>query len=155
MTDYTDEDFDTNEIDEQEDASPRGLRRAANKSKKLEQELNELRRELAFARAGLPLDDPKMKYFIKGYDGELSAESVRQAALEAGFLASQDQGPDPQLEQAAAAQSRVMSASAGAIMEDASEEAALARLEMAMEEGGVEAMLEVARQYGIPTNIEQ
>jgi len=43
----------------------------------------------------------------------------------------------------------------GAIYEDASEEAALARLESAMEEGGVEAMLEVARQYGIPTNIEQ
>ena len=155
MSNYNDDDFDTNEVDEQEDASPRGLRRAANKSKKLEQELNEMRRELAFARAGLPLDDPKMKYFIKGYDGELSAESVREAALEAGFLASQDSSNEPQLQQAAAAQQRVMSASAGAIYEDASEEAALARLESAMEEGGVEAMLEVARQYGIPTNIEQ
>ena len=36
-----------------------------------------------------------------------------------------------------------------------SEEAALAQLEAAMEEGGIEAMLDVARQFGIPTNIEQ
>jgi hypothetical protein len=48
-----------------------------------------------------------------------------------------------------------MTAAAGAIMEDSSEEAAYARLESAMEEGGVEAMLDVARQYGIPIASEQ
>jgi hypothetical protein len=32
---------------------------------------------------------------------------------------------------------------------------ALAQLESAMEEGGIEAMLDVARQFGIPTNIDQ
>jgi hypothetical protein len=62
------------------------LRLAASKSKKLEQELNELKRELAFAKAGLPMNDPKMNYFIKGYDGEMSAAAIREAALEAGFL---------------------------------------------------------------------
>jgi len=133
----------------------RDLRRAANKSKKLENELSSLKRELAFARAGLPLDDPKMNYFIKGYDGEMTAESIRQAALEAGFIAAQaqaqEQAQDAGLQAAASAQQRVIAASAGAVVEDSSEASALAHLEQAMAEGGVEALMEVARQYGIPT----
>ena len=157
MTDnYIDDDIDSNDVEADEAGdSPRGLRRAANKSKKLEQELANAKRELAFIKAGINPDDPKMRYFVKGYEGDLTAEAVREAALEAGFLASQQAQPDPQKEAAAAAQQRVMAASAGGAYEDASEEAAYARLEAAMEEGGVDAMLEVARQYGIPIATEQ
>lgn len=156
MTDnYNDDDFDSEDIDMDEaNESPRGLRRAANKSKKLESELQAAKRELAFLKAGINPEDPKMRYFVKGYEGDLSAEAVREAALEAGFLASQ-QGPDPQQQAIASAEQRVVSASAGAAFEDASEEAAFARLEQAMEEGGIDAMLEVARQYGIPIATEQ
>jgi hypothetical protein len=153
---YTDDDFDSDEIDvEEASESPRGLRRAANKSKKLEQELANAKRELAFIKAGINPDDPKMRYFIKGYEGDLTAEAVREAALEAGFLASQSNESDPQLAATGAAQQRVMQAASGVSYEGMSEEAALAQLEAAMEEGGIEAMLDVARQYGIPTNIEQ
>lgn len=153
---YIEEDFDSDEIDDlAEDSTPRGLRKAAGKSKKLEQELNELKRELAFAKAGLPMNDPKMNYFVKGYDGEMTATAIREAALEAGFLASQTQSEDPNVTAAAAAQQRVISASSGVSFEGLSEEAALAQLESAMEQGGIEAMLDVARQFGIPTNIDQ
>lgn len=156
MSDNYDDDFDTNEIDPEGDAGDiKSLRRAANGKKQLEKELAELRRELAFAKAGLPMDDPKMNYFIKGYDGEMDAEAIRAAALEAGFLAAQSQGEDEGLAAAGAAQDRVMSASSGVSFEGLSEEAALAQLESAMEEGGMEAMLDVARQFGIPTSIEQ
>lgn len=156
MANNYEEDFDSDEIeDSAEDSTPRGLRRAASKSKKLEQELNELKRELAFAKAGLPMNDPKMNYFVKGYDGEMSATAIREAALEAGFLASQNQSEDPNVTAAGAAQQRVMSASSGVSFEGLSEDAALAQLEAAMEEGGIEAMLDVARQFGIPTNIDQ
>lgn len=151
---YDDDAYDDDD-EAQAEESPRGLRRAANKSKKLEAELAELRRELAFAKAGLPLDDPKMKYFVKGYEGDLDSDAIRVAAMEAGFLASQQQGSDPVQAQVSESQSRVMAASAGAVYEDASEDAALARLEAAMQEGGVEAMLDVARQYGIPTAYDQ
>lgn len=155
MSDNYNEDFSDDDILEQEEPQQdiKSLRRAANQKKKLEAELDSMRRELAFARAGLPLDDPKMRYFVKGYDGEMTAESIREAALEAGFLASQQQqepGPDPQMHATAAAQQRVMQASSGAIAEDSSEASALAALESAMREGGVEAMLDVARQFGIP-----
>lgn len=153
---YIEDDVETDDdgMDAPEETSPRGLRRAANKSKKLEQELADARRELAFTKAGINPDDPKMRYFVKGYDGDMTAEAVRQAALEAGFIASQ-QGPDPQQQAIQASQQRVMTAAAGAVMEDSSEEAAYARLEQAMEEGGVDAMLDVARQYGIPIATEQ
>lgn len=156
MSDNYDDDFDTNEIDSEGDAGDiKSLRRAANGKKQLEKELAELKRELAFARAGLPMDDPRMNYFIKGYDGEMDAEAIRTAALEAGFLAAQSEGEDEGLAAAGAAQDRVMSASSGVSFEGLSEEAALAQLESAMEEGGMEAMLDVARQFGIPTSIEQ
>jgi ribosomal protein L12E/L44/L45/RPP1/RPP2 len=156
MTTQFDEDF--SDDDDLEQPEPqvdiKSLRKAANRSKKLEAELNSLRREMAFAKAGLPLDDPKMNYFVKGYEGEMSAEAIRQAALEAGFLASQssqEKAPDPALQAAAAAQTRVMQASAGAAVEGESEASALAHLEQAMAEGGIEAMIQVAQQYGIPT----
>lgn len=153
---YTDDDFDSDDVEPQGDPGDiKSLRRAANSKKQLEKELNDLKRELAFAKAGLPLDDPKLKYFVKGYDGELTAESIREAALEAGFLSAQPQGENPNLASAAAAQQRVMQAASGVSYEGMSEEAALAQLEAAMEEGGIEAMLDVARQFGIPTNIEQ
>ena len=154
---YTDDDLDT-EMDEYSDETPRGLRRAANKAKKLEAELNSLRRELAFAKAGIPMNDPRMSYFIKGYDGELDADAIREAAEEAGFLQveqapQQVQQVSQQAPEAAATQ-RVMRASVGAATEDISEDAAIARMEEAMQEGGIEALLEVAQQYGIPISNE-
>lgn len=150
---YTDDDFDT---DNEDDTSIPSLRRAANKSKKLEAELKALKREMAFAKAGIPLDDPKMSYFIKGYDGEMEADAIKAAAIEAGFLATES----PAQEQAAPlvneeGQQRVMAASAGAMPEDVTEEAALARMEAAMDEGGIEGFLDVVRQYGIPIGTEQ
>jgi len=152
MSDNYSDDLDS---DIEEDSLP-GLRRAANKSKKLESENQSLKRELAFAKAGLPLDDPKMRYFVKGYDGEMEAEAIRAAAVEAGFYQQPTQGEQPATQSFNdGGQQRVMAASAGSISEDISEAAAIARMEQAMSEGGVEAMFDVARQYGIPIASEQ
>ncbi len=153
MTDIYTENTEPETLDEENDI--KGLRQAANKAKKLERELAQMQRELAFHKAGIPLSDPRMNYFVKGYEGELEAEAIRSAAVEAGFLQIQtEQEEDPQIQESAAAQERVMRASAGAMPEDVSEGAALSRLEAAMSEGGVEAMLEIARQYGIPTTYD-
>lgn len=151
---YTDIDpVDETDVDEQE--TPKGLRRAASKSKQLEAELQAAKRELAFIKAGIPVEDPRMSYFVKGYDGDISAEAIRQAAISAGFMQAPQQVRDPNVVAAAAAQQRVGAASMGAFVEDSSEDAALARLEQAMDEGGMDAMLDVARQYGIPIGYEQ
>jgi hypothetical protein len=150
---YTDDDLDLDIEDDSTDI--RGLRRAANQAKKLKAEMAQIRRELAFAKAGLPLDDPKMNYFIRGYDGEMEPDIIRETAMQAGFLVSQGSSQEPQTNQGfQQSQQRVMSASAGAISEDNSEAAAMSRMEAAMQEGGLEAMLDVARQYGIPTSTD-
>lgn len=43
-------------------------------------------RKLAFAEAGIKLDDPRAKYFVAGYDGEINPEAIKAAAFEGGFL---------------------------------------------------------------------
>lgn len=131
----------------------KSLRQAANGKKKLEQELLEAKRQLAFARAGIDPDDPKMRYFVKGYDGEMTAQAVREAAMEAGFLGAAVQESSVPRE-LAAAQDRIVSAAAGAGQSEGSEHAVLAQMEQALHEGGMDAMLEVARQYGIPIGSE-
>lgn len=146
---YTEETF----TEDNEQDSLKNLRAAANRAKKLEAELNQMKRQMAFYQAGIPQDDPRMQYFVKGYDGELEADAIRTAATEAGFLQA-EQPQAPQENPVAVAEQRVMAASAGAIAEDNSESAALARLESALNEGGIEAMLDVARSYGVPTSYD-
>lgn len=68
--------------------------------KQLEKEAKELRRQVAefsqasremnFVKAGIQTDDPKFKYFVKGYDGELTPEAIRRAAEEAQLITPQN-----------------------------------------------------------------
>ena len=46
-------------------------------------------RELAFVKAGVDPDSAAAKYFVKGYDGELTAEAIRAAAEEANLVSSE------------------------------------------------------------------
>ena len=67
--------------------------------KQLEKEAKELRkqvaefsatqRELAFVKAGIDPASPQAKYFVKGYDGELTPEAIRAAAAEAQLITPQ------------------------------------------------------------------
>ncbi len=137
------------------DDSLKGLRKQAAKAKRLESEMWDMQRELAFARSGLPLDDPALQYFIKGYDGDLDAELILDAAEAAGFIEFVDDDEDDDAgsshNPASDAQSRVMNAAAGGTAENVTEAAALSRMQDALNEGGMDAMLAVAQEYGIPT----
>jgi hypothetical protein len=46
----------------------------------------DLARENAFLKAGINVDDPKLRYFAEGYKGELTAEAIKAEAAEAGFI---------------------------------------------------------------------
>jgi hypothetical protein len=46
-------------------------------------------RELAFVKAGVDPDAAGAKWFVKGYDGEFTAEAIRAAAEEANLIPSQ------------------------------------------------------------------
>lgn len=85
------------EDDDQQETSSQNPVRA--RMKQLEKELreankrlaetSELQKKVAFMEAGIPLESPMAKYFIKGYDGELTAEAIKQAAIEAQLIASE------------------------------------------------------------------
>lgn len=52
-------------------------------------QLVEMERKMVFMEAGINTGDPKFRYFVKGYDGELNPEAIRQAAEEAQLIAPQ------------------------------------------------------------------
>lgn len=48
--------------------------------------VSKLERENAFLKAKIDPEDPKAKWFVKGYDGDLAPEAIRKAALEAAII---------------------------------------------------------------------
>lgn len=87
------------------------LREAAERGKEARQEAEQLRRENAFLKAGIDPESPRAKYFVKGYDGELTAEAIKSEAEAAGIFeapakaeAPKEEGPsrrEPTPEEAA------------------------------------------------------
>ena len=79
-------------------------------AKKAAAEAAEAKRELAFIKAGVPMDNPMSRYFVKAYDGDLDPDAIKQAALEAQLISPPDQIPQDE----AQAWSRTNQVAAGA-----------------------------------------
>lgn len=126
----------------------KNLRAKAKKYDALEREHEQIKRELAFTKAGIPMDDPRIPYFVKGYDGDLEPTAIRQAAVDAGFIAVAPAPIDPAVQQARQGQAAVMAASAGTEPEY-DPAAGLYEMEQAFNEGGLDAMFSIAQQYGV------
>lgn len=76
------------------------LRNLEAKNKELEAKLSkatEAERKLAFVEAGVDLNTPLSRYFVKAYDGEMTSEAIRQAATEANLIGVRN--PEAQAEQ--------------------------------------------------------
>jgi len=72
------------------------LRKSKERAKEAEQakaELADLKRELAFTKAGIP-EDGVGKLFRKAYDGDTDAESIRQSAAEYGLGSQAEQSSE-------------------------------------------------------------
>ena len=68
------------------------MRELEDRNKALEAQAKEAeaaKRELAFVKAGVDPDAAGAKWFVKGYDGEITAEAIRAAAEEANLIPSQ------------------------------------------------------------------
>ena len=127
------------------------LRKATSEKKKAEAEAAQAKREAAFLRAGIDPDNKRMSYFVKGYEGESTAEAIRAAAIEAGFL----QPPAPTQEevegqQATEAHARVAALSQGGERAPNANEAAAANLKEAFAKGGVDGLSAALAAQGIP-----
>lgn len=138
-----------NEPDDGDDAEDfKNLRAKAKKADQIERENASLKRELAFTKAGIPMEDPKMGYFMKGYEGDLDPSAIKQAAIDAGFIAPPQQQQDPVVDQAREGQQRVMAASSGTEPVDDGFGVQFG-MDQAYAEGGLEGLSAYAQQYGV------
>lgn len=153
---YTQPDLDDDDDDETEEPDRgtkefRNMRAKVKKYDAVERELNQTKRELAFIKAGIPMEDPRMGYFVKGYEGDLDPQAIRDAAVQAGFLQASQQPSNPVVEQARDGQERVMAASQGADAQFDLDSVDY-QMEQAYAEGGLEGLSGVAAQYGVTFN---
>lgn len=139
--DNDDDDYEDSEQQEQRSNSEwAALRQEKKARRQAEEQAQKAQRELAFVKAGINPDDPRMSYFVKGYDGDISPDAIKQAAVTAGFMQAPD-APDPQVQQAVQSQQRIAMAASAGVPDQTSVSAAEARLVEAYEQGGPQAML--------------
>ena len=87
------------------------LKDAEDRASAAEERLSGYERRDTFRTAGLNLDDARVKYFVKGYEGELDAEAIRQEAMAAGFLG--DEAPLPEINDSMQAEQRIQAVGEG------------------------------------------
>jgi hypothetical protein len=95
------------EQDRSDNPNMRQLREKAKKADEAERRAAELERRLAFAEAGIDMSDPKSRYFVAGYDGDLDRDAIRQAAERDGFLGGKTEDPPAPAPQASAEQAAI------------------------------------------------
>jgi ribosomal protein L12E/L44/L45/RPP1/RPP2 len=145
---YTQSDDDNGDDDRQ---TPAELREAVKRGNRAKAEAETLRRENVFLRAGIDPDDTRLRYFVKGYDGELEPDAIRTAAVEAGFVQAPQQPVDAAVQQAQAGQAAVVAAATG-VVPSFDESAVDYQMEQAYAEGGLQGLSDVAQQYGVTFN---
>jgi CheY-like chemotaxis protein len=99
-------------------------------------------RKLAFVEAGVDPSLPVAKYFMKGYDGELTADAIRQAAIEAQIIRDTKAA---EVASEAKAWERTNQAAAGNTTGEAPVDF-VTRINQAKSQGEVEMLLAEARQ---------
>lgn len=87
---------------ENESSVLRELRKELREANERLSKLEPLARDSAFEKAGIDLSDPRNKFFVEKYDGELDPDAIREAAEPYGFIGQQaaeeqqPSGPDEQ-----------------------------------------------------------
>ena len=76
-------------VDHQEPGNIKDLRDAAERGRKATQELDDVRREMAFLKAGVDTESKTGQLLFKAYDGELETEAIQAEAQELGILKAQ------------------------------------------------------------------
>lgn len=144
---YNDDDPDYDQEPEQRTRTvPRDvwkqMEQKAKTATEAEQRAQAAERKLAFAEAGLPLTDPKMQYFMRGYEGDLTADAIREKAIADGFLNAVSSSADTEAQTAA----RIDSAATGA-QASSTEQDRIAELHAAAAKGK-DALYDQMRAHG-------
>lgn len=103
-------------------------------------------RQLAFAKAGVPLTDPRASYFVAGYQGELTDDAIKAEAATFGFGTAAPAVPSD----ATAALNTIGQANDGAAAPGARNFAAeMKATELLPPEEGMAKLRELAREQGV------
>lgn len=92
------------------------LKEAEARASEAENRISGYERRDTFRSAGLDPDDARVKYFVKGYDGELDPSAIRAEAEAAGFISDNAppiQQPDSIMPDILQAEERIQSAGEG------------------------------------------
>ena len=81
------------EFDVDDSGGIKDLRDAAERGRKATQELEDMKREMAFIKAGVDTDSKAGQLLYKAYDGELETELIQAEASELGILKGDVQAP--------------------------------------------------------------
>ena len=80
-------------LDVEDSGGIKDLREAAERGRKATQELEDMKREMAFIKAGVDTDSKAGQLLYKAYDGELETELIQAEASELGILKGDVQAP--------------------------------------------------------------
>lgn len=98
MSDFADEFYEEDDQPTSETnpvrARMKQLEKENRETKKLLADLQNQAKELAFVKAGVDTADPKFKYFVKAYDGEMVPEAIKAALEEAQLITPQPKPED-------------------------------------------------------------
>jgi hypothetical protein len=110
-----DDDQDNDDTPTTDNHDIRQLREKAKLADEQALRITALERENAFSKAlGERVTDPKMDYFLRGYDGPLEVEAIQAEALAKGFLPDPTQAQQSPSRPDLDAASRMAAASQGA-----------------------------------------
>ena len=84
--------------EDQEYGGIKELRDAADRGKKASQELDQMKREMAFLKAGVDTDSKAGQLLFKAYDGDLDTDLIKAEAEELGILKDAAPPPPPEPE---------------------------------------------------------
>lgn len=125
----------------------RKLREKARKHDEMEAKLQAMERKELFRDAGVNPSDAKFKYFVKGYDGEMTVEAIQKEAAEAGLITLEPENPPAEVE----AHQKIDQAGAGATPSGKVD--ALEKLK-GSEAKSLEEFIAEAQRAGLPTSLD-
>lgn len=139
------------EQSEQAEANRQGyaLRQAEKRASKAEEALKTIQRERAFEKAGIDPEDAKFKYFVQGYDGELTADAVKAEAVAVGLLEAEKTVDPVDGKPELSTQEKIAAASQGGGPPLTGKAAAEAAMDEAYKQGGTPALLQQMAAMGM------
>lgn len=149
-------DPDPQEVEDTEEESPKGLRQQLAKQgaelQRLQKELADRDRDLAFTRVGLPAT-PMAEFFRSNYTGDPSEEAIRAQAAELGLIGSPSAETSQQVDEI---NEMSEAASGGGFVMPADRMAEMHAAMRAVPPGPFAAkqIEQISQQYGMPTALD-